>query len=256
MDTSRAGRYLARIGAEAPAAPDLAGLTALQHAHLTTVPFENLSIHLGEDIVLTEDALFEKIVTGRRGGFCYELNGLFGALLTALGYRVELLSCRVFGRDGVPGTPFAHLTLRVELDRLYLVDVGFGSFSDAPLRLDLRTPQDDPAGVFTVEESGEFLNVLENGTPGYQIDPRPYALSDFVPHCWWHRTSPDSHFTQSLTCSIRTADGRTTLSGDRLITTAGGERSERTLPAPEIVLAAYESHFGLTFDEVPVLRLG
>ncbi len=254
METDQVTRYLARIGAEHPGTPDPAGLASLQSAHLRTVPFENLSIHRGERIVLTEDALFAKIVTARRGGFCYELNGLFAALLGALGYRVTLQSCRVFRRDGSLGTLFDHMTLRVDLDHPYLVDVGFGSFSDHPLRLDLRIPQADPAGTFLVRESGEFLEVLDNGEPAIQIDPRPYPLSDFVPHCWWHETSPDSHFGRSLTCSLRTPTGRITLSGDRLITTGDGARTEQTLPDAGAILEAYRHHFGLVFETVPTLR--
>ena len=94
MDGATIDRYLERIGAERPARADADALRHLQHRHLLAVPFENLSIHLGEPIVLTEDALVAKIVDGRRGGFCYELNGLFGMLLDALGYRGTLLAAR------------------------------------------------------------------------------------------------------------------------------------------------------------------
>lgn len=244
--------YLARIGLPAaPPAADLDGLRVLQRAHLGTVPFENLSIHLGEPVDLT--ALPEKVVARRRGGFCYELNGSFAALLTALGYTVTLHSARVWGGRRW-GPPFDHLALLVRLDEPWLVDVGFGRFAHHPLRLADREPQTDPAGSFVVADR-DFgdVEVLLDGEPQYRLDPRPYELADFAPTCWWHSTSPDSHFTRSLTCSMLTPDGgRVTLGGDRLIVTGpdGGKR-ERTLDGDGAVLAAYREHFGVVLDRVP-----
>jgi len=127
--------YLGRIGARRPTEPSLAGLRVLQERHLATVPFENLSIHLGEWIRLDEDALVDKVVRRGRGGFCYELNGAFAALLTALGYRVSLVSAQVYSPDGELSAPFDHMALLVDLAEPWLVDVGFGRFSRWPLRL-------------------------------------------------------------------------------------------------------------------------
>ena len=99
--------YLARIDVTRPVSADLQALRDLQAAHLLAVPFENLSIHLGEPIVLDEAALVTKVARLHRGGFCYELNGAFAGLLTALGFRVSLLSARVFGAGEQPGPPSA-----------------------------------------------------------------------------------------------------------------------------------------------------
>ncbi|GAA5191813.1 arylamine N-acetyltransferase [Rugosimonospora acidiphila] len=248
MDTKR---YLARIGAEF-STPDPATLRALQRAHLAAVPFENLSIHLGEPVVLSEDALFDKVVNRRRGGFCYELNGLFAAGLSALGYRVELLSARTHG-DGGYGPPLDHLALRVEADGPWLVDVGFGRFSAEPLRLDTDAEQYDPEGVFRVVSGPDGIDVSMNGVPQYRLDTRAYALTDFVPTCWWQQTSPDSHFTRSVTCSLPTPAGRVTLSGNRLITTTGGVRDERRLSTDAEIRDAYRTYFGIELDRLPAL---
>ena len=105
MHDGQAGDYLDRIGASPPSSADAAALAELTRRHLASVPFENLSIHLGEPIELDEDALLAKIVDRRRGGFCYELNGAFGALLAHLGYDVTLLAARVFGDGGALGPP-------------------------------------------------------------------------------------------------------------------------------------------------------
>lgn len=127
MDDATVDAYLSRIGSARPERPGADELATLQQNHLASVPFENLSIHLGEEIVLEEKALLEKVVTRRRGGFCYELNGAFAALLSALGYEVTMLAARVFTPDGL-GPLFDHLVLRVDLAQPWLVDVGFGSF--------------------------------------------------------------------------------------------------------------------------------
>lgn len=249
--------YLTRIGATRPASADAQALFDLQAAHLLAVPFENLSIHLGEPIVLDQARLVAKVVGMRRGGFCYELNGAFAALLTALGFRVSLLSARVFGASGQPGPPFDHMTLRVDLAEPWLVDVGFGRFATRPLRLGFPGDQLDPAGTFRVADSPSGhgdLDVFHDGEPAYRVDPRPYALPDFGPVCWWQQTFPESHFRTSLTCSIATGSGRVTLSGDRLIVTGDGRRQERRLTGDVEILAAYRAYFGITLDRVPVVR--
>lgn len=254
MDDALVTAYLDRIGAPPPARPDVAALRDLQVRHLRTVPFENLSIHLGEEIVLESAALVDKVVRRRRGGFCYELNGAFAALLTALGYRVTLLAARVFGDDRV-GPLFDHLALRVDADAPWLVDVGFGRFSHYPLRLDVPGDQVDPDGTFRIVRSRHGdLDVLCDGQPRYRLEARPRDLADFEPTCWWHRTSPRSHFTRSLTCSRLTGAGRLTLSDRRLIRTGPDGRSEVTLASDAEVLDAYRDHFGIVLDRVPSLR--
>jgi N-hydroxyarylamine O-acetyltransferase len=245
VETATADAYLDRIGAERPARADAEALGELQRRHLLTVPFENLSIHLGEPIELAEAALVDKVIDRRRGGFCYELNGLFAALLSELGYDITLLACRAFGATGV-GPPFDHLALRVDLEEPWLVDVGFGRHSARPLLLDTDIEQRDPEGTFQIiaTSEGDF-DVLKDGVPQYRVEPRPRLLEDFEATCWWHQTSPKSHFTQSVVCSRMTDRGRLTLSERLLIETAGDERQERTLGSDDEVLDAYRDHFGV-----------
>ncbi|HEX6674295.1 MAG TPA: arylamine N-acetyltransferase [Actinomycetes bacterium] len=254
MDELSVAAYLDRIGAARPARADGAALRELQLRHLQAVPFENLSIHLGEEIVLEERALHDKVVARRRGGFCYELNGLFAALLRALGFEVTLLAARANGRDGL-GPLFDHLTLRVDAPEPYLADVGFGRFSQHPIRLDATAEQADPEGALRVLETADGdLDVLRDGELQYRVERRPRALADFEPTCWWHRTSPRSHFTRSLVCSRLRDGGRVTLSERTLIETDGDERRERQLGTDGEVLAAYRDHFGIVLDRVPSLN--
>jgi N-hydroxyarylamine O-acetyltransferase len=262
VDRTTADAYLARIGAERPAAADGDALRELHRRHLRTVPFENLSIHLGEDIVLDESALTAKLLSGR-GGFCYELNGAFGALLRELGFGVEMLAARVFGEGGRLGPPYDHMALRVRTatGEVALADVGFGRHSLYPLDWDSRADQDDPGGVFRIapapDGSGD-LDVLRDGAAQYRLEQRPRELRDFEATCWWQRTWPASHFRQSPVCSRFTEDGRVTLAGRTLVVTgqAGADgqetRTERELAGPGEVLAAYREHFGMALDHEPL----
>ncbi|AXK32564.1 arylamine N-acetyltransferase [Streptomyces armeniacus] len=253
MDTP-VDAYLRRIGAGRPAAADPAGLRELHRRHLIAVPFENLSIHLGEDIVLDEKLILAKIVDARRGGFCYELNGAFGALLRELGYGVSLLAARPY-EGKRPTVPYSHLALRVEAadGSRWLADVGFGKHSEYPLSLDDSGEQTDPGGVFRiVPTEDDDLDVLMNGKLEYRLERRPRELADFEVGSWYNRTSPRSHFTGSLVCSRLAEDGgRLTLSGRNLVTTsAQGARTERELAADE-VLDTYRDLFGLELDREP-----
>lgn len=271
MNSSQVDAYLRRIGAEHPQEPTGRALRELQLRHLRTVPFENLSIHLGEEIVLEEERLLDKVIGRGRGGFCYELNGAFGTLLAALGYGVELLAARVYGDEGRLGIPYDHLALRVRTveGETWLADVGFGAHSHYPLSCAEREEQVDPAGLFRMVAAGPDaagvsggsagsgdLDVVRDGRPQYRLETRPRALGDFTAGLWWHSTSPLSHFTRSLVCSRVTEDGgRITLSGRELTTTAGdGTRGTRELETDEEVLTAYREGFGIELHRVPTVR--
>ncbi|MGW5354084.1 arylamine N-acetyltransferase family protein [Streptomyces sp. NPDC004031] len=258
MDPARTDAYLRRIGAARPAAADADALRELHRRHLVSVPFENLSIHLGEDIVLTEDALTDKIVTRRRGGFCYELNGAFAALLRSLGFGVELLAARGIGDDGRLGPPYDHMALRVtgaDGSGPWLADVGFGRHSTYPLDYASRAEQQDPGGRFRLAEAPHGdLDVLHDGSPAYRLEQRPREAADFGATCWYQRTAPGSYFRTSLVCSRLTDDGgRVTLSGRTLVRTdAEGHREERELDEAE-VLPAYRAEFGIALDREPAV---
>ena len=246
--------YLRRIGETPPVTADAAAVRRLHQAHQRAVPFENLSIHLGEPISLEPGDLVSKIVQRRRGGFCYELNGLFALLLEALGAGVTRVAARVYGDSGL-SPPFDHLALIVRPSDgtgPWLADVGFGSHSDYPLLLDRRGEQDDPAGRFRLADApGGDVDVLKDGRPQYRMELRERALADFVPTCWWQQTSPQSHFTAGPICSRLTPDGRVSISDRTLIQTSGTARTEQRLADDDALLAAYRDHFGITLSQVP-----
>jgi N-hydroxyarylamine O-acetyltransferase len=244
--------YLERINYNGPRDVNAETLRALQAAHLMSVPFENLSIHAGEPIVLEEHALFTKIVDQRRGGFCYECNGLFGGLLRALGFDVAMLAAGVARRDGGFGPIFDHMTLMVTLEDRWLADVGFGESFVEPLLLDTRSEQRQGTRSFRIIAVEDHLvlmrrNDSEDWEPQYRFTLQPYTFPDYEEMCRFHQTSPDSHFTKSVICSRATKDGRITLSDMRLITTSGPQRlrNEQTLPGREEYDRLLRDEFGI-----------
>jgi len=243
--------YLDRIGYRGPLTPTAETLRDLQLAHLRTVPFENLSIHARQPILLDDESLFDKVVARRRGGFCYELNGLFAALLRALGFRVTMLSAAVSRGDGTFGPEFDHMALQVDLEERWLADVGFGDSFRDPLRLDERGEQLEGTRAFRIDEDGSHLLLLRRDGPGepwqpqYRFTLQPYDYPDYADMCRFHQTSPESHFTRQTLCSLATPDGRVTLSGMKLITTRGGERQERVLASEGERAALLREMFGV-----------
>lgn len=244
--------YLNRINYRGSLAPTAETLRALQVAHLLTVPFENLSIHAGEPIVLEEDALFTKIVDDRRGGFCYEVNGLFAGLLRALGFDVAMLAAGVARPQGGFGPNFDHMTLMVTLADRWLVDVGFGDSFLEPLLLDARNEQVQGTRSFRIVDDNSHLIVMRRNDGGdweaqYRFTLQPYTFIDYEEMCRFHQTSPESHFTKGRLCSLATEDGRITLSDRRLITTLSAQqpRREQTLTTEEEYAQVLHDQFGI-----------
>jgi N-hydroxyarylamine O-acetyltransferase len=242
--------YLARIHYTGPTQANAETLRALHRAHMVAVPFENLDIHLGRKITVDEAAILNKVVVLRRGGFCYELNGAFAALLRALGFRVTLLSARVARANGGEGPEFDHLTLRVDLEEPWVADVGFGESFLEPLRLEAGRDQLDPTGTYRLHAQGERLRMEKFVTDGswkpqYSFSLEPRRLEEFAGMCRYHQTSPDSSFTQNRICSRATPDGRITLSEMKLITTSKGEREERSLGSEEEWNSVLRKRFGI-----------
>jgi len=241
--------YLGRLGVAPDAVRDggLEAVRRLQRAHVRTVPFENLAIvgdpfgeRGGEGVTLALPALYEKVVERERGGFCFELNGLFGWLLSDLGFESNRLAARVLGDDGTARPPANHHTNVVSLDRRYVVDVGLGvPPMRRPLPLD-GTPQTDDTGVaWRIVESdrpdADYLTQVR--TPGddawtdrYVFRDEPRDLRFFEATCEYLATAPESTFTDHAIVSLATEDGYVKLSGDTLSRTAGGETTERTVP--------------------------
>lgn len=247
--------YLDRIGYRGGVEVSADTLRELHLAHMLKVPFENLDISRGDYILLELPRLFDKIVTRRRGGFCYELNGMFAALLRGLGFDVEFLSAGVHIADGQFSPEFDHMTLLVRLESDWLADVGFGDSFLAPVPFagpDKGT--EDPAGRFRIRrdtDRSELEKLVEGvWTPQYRFHLTPWRLGDFAERCHFQQTSPDSHFTQKSICSLARPDGRISLSERRLITTVKGERTEREVSGDDEYYSVLLGQFGIQLAPV------
>lgn len=242
--------YLARIKYTGELNPTLETLACLQKQHLFHVPFENLDIHHGTPINLNLEKLYQKIVYNKRGGFCYELNGLFCEFLNALGFQVRMLSARVFNSaSSYYGPEFDHMALLVNLNQEeYLIDVGFGDFAFAPLKLELNTNQTDQNGTYNITQyENGYLRVSRvydaEQVPKYIFKKDAQPLEAFSTMCHYHQSSPESHFTQKALITKPTTEGRVTLTGNTLKLAERDNTTEKQLIHPAAYTKALEDYF-------------
>jgi N-hydroxyarylamine O-acetyltransferase len=222
MTENWVNRYLNRIQYHGNLAPNVENLTSLQEAHIYSVPFEDLDIHYGVPLSLELNDLVEKVIEKNRGGFCYELNYLFGSLLEALGFRVTYLSARVFNEDtGEEGPEFDHMALVVTLGEKWLVDVGFGGRAfTQPLSILKPDIQIDPAGFFRIDEVGndrfQVVRSLDRNEflPLYNFSLDKINIENFYAECQWKQTDPQSHFVKNKICTMATPKGRKSVLND------------------------------------------
>ena len=230
--------YFARIGYGGPATPTLETLTALQATQVAAIPFENLTPLLGLPVKLDLESLQAKLVASRRGGYCFELNGLFKAALEAIGFQVTGLAARVRWM-APPDSPLgarSHMLMKVDLaDGPWLADAGFGGhLLDAPLRLQAGLEQSTPWGRHRLVETSDGL-VLEANLAGewrtiYLFDFHPTLPADYQTYNWFTSTHPGSMFLSLLIAGRLTETSRYSLVNTRL-TERGrdGSVAERTL---------------------------
>ncbi|MEM1340306.1 MAG: arylamine N-acetyltransferase [Bacteroidota bacterium] len=222
-------KYLTRISFQGPIIVDKNTLYSLQKTHLLNVPFENLDIHYNRKISLSLHDIYKKIVVQKRGGFCYELNGLFHWLLAAIGFNAKLVSARVYTENDKYSPEYDHLAILVDLDgQGFLVDVGFGKFSFEPLPIQLNELIYDSYGVFVFDNyNATYIRVNEKiedkRIPQYIFSTKERTLTEFKERCAFHQQSKDSHFTQKKVVSIAKEDGRITLNNTQLKISKSGK---------------------------------
>lgn len=233
-------RYLARINYDGVVYNDLSTLQALQYKHVFAIPFETLDIYNQVPILLQLESLYKKVILGKRGGYCYELNVLFHHVLSVCGFKVTMIAGRLLHRRGY-GRPFEHMALLVELEgRNWLVDVGYGDFSLKPLAITPGEPQHDGRTTYkildkVVVDGEEYLAVAKWKASKktfkieYVFSLTPRVLQEFSGMNHFHQTSPESHFARSLICSLPTEEGRISLINNQFIRTENGERHVKTI---------------------------
>jgi N-hydroxyarylamine O-acetyltransferase len=248
--------YLTRIQYREPVKPDVETLHGLQRAHMLTVPFENLDIGLNRPIRLDLESLWNKLIIQRRGGFCYEVNGLFGWLLEQVGFEVTYLNARDYHpEDDSFGIDFDHLVLLVRVPNeptRWLADVGWGDSFTQPLELDSPAWQEQDLRAYRLEP---FRHGYQLWQRGYQGEVERQYFFDLLPHqfpaeyeetCQYHQSSPQSIFTRKRIISRLTDDGRVTLDSGRLILTKNGRRSEHPFENEEEFHTLLKQYFDIT----------
>ncbi len=224
--------YLKRISYDGPFPfePDSSALARLQECHLHSVPYENLDITNHIPLSLEIPALYDKIVTRRRGGYCFELCELFGWLLQKLGYKVENYFARFWRDEPAPPPMRRHHVLKVEAGgEQYLCDVGVGGIVPRrPVILAEGLIQQQGDESYRLERDPFFgwcLCEMKDGSWRriYSFTEEPQLSIDYVMSSFWCEHSPDSIFTRSAMAAIRTREGRNTLAGNefRIFTTSG-----------------------------------
>ncbi|CAM2069227.1 Arylamine N-acetyltransferase [Sulfidibacter corallicola] len=253
LDPHQIDAYLDRIGFVGDRTPNGEILRQLHLAHMYRVPFENLDIPLGTPIDLSLEALFDKIVYRRRGGFCYELNYLFSRLLAALGFEVRMLSAQVY-QNGAYGRHFDHMTLSVALDgQSVIADVGFGDSFREPLPLATETRE--PLGVgYRIQQDGDAW-VMQQRKPGetwqhqYLFTLQGHDIEAYHEMCLYQQTNPESSFSHKSVCSIATPDGRSTISNGRFIRSTADGRHVEPIETESAYRDLLQRHFQVALPE-------
>jgi len=241
--------YLDRIGFSGRPAVDRITLERIQRLHLLSIPYENLDVQLDRPRTTDPAGAFDKIVTGRRGGWCYEMNGLMGWALAEIGFPVRRLASGVMRSVAGEGAIGNHLVLRVDLDETpILADVGLG---DGPF-----TPYPMVEGAFTDRGLDYRLERLEDGwwrlhnhslarPPNFDLHLEHADEAGMSAKCQWLRTSPESMFVQTLICQRFTPDDHVDLIGRVLRRYGPAGVSERVLDSAEELVAVLGDVFGI-----------
>lgn len=252
MNAQQIAAYFSRIGTSVPDAPDVDALFEIQRRHILNVPFENLDIIAGDVPLSLETAdLFDKVVTRRRGGFCYELNLLLGDMLALVGFDVTMLS----GSHPKYGDDFDHAFLGVRArgdERLWVVDVGFADNFREPLPFEpgawtndgrddyqFRPTRENPKRYELVRMRADAEAVM------FTFELQPRSRADYQPRCNWYATSPESRFTQGPLVCIEHDGGRISLTMNRLLNTFNGQRLRQDIESEEDFTSCLKEVFGI-----------
>lgn len=249
--------YLNRIGMPSGVRPDLSSLRALHRAHLFAIPYENLDVQLGRALATAPGPIFEKLVTNGRGGWCYEMNGLFAWALGEIGFDVTRLPgavMREFRGDAAIGN---HLVLKVHLpEGNYLADVGFGDGPIDPVRIE--------EGEFQAHGFSYSLSRLDehwwrlhkppgSGAASFDFSERSADEAMLAERCKWLQSAPESSFVQTAVCQRYTMDGLAILRGRSFRTLTPHHQSERLLASGDEYVSVLKSIFGLEVPEAYAL---
>jgi N-hydroxyarylamine O-acetyltransferase len=244
--------YFARIGYDGPHSASMAVLRELHGLHAAAIAFENLDTLMGRRVHLNIGAVQRKLIGARRGGYCFEQNGLLAHVLSRLGFRVTGLAARVtYGhpRDRIRRS---HMLLKIDLpDGPYIADVGFGAYAlSAPLRLDTEAPQATPHGEYRIVAHGdtfqEETRIDGEWRPLYHFGLEEQNVHDYEMANWYIGTHPESEFRVRLMAARLPPGRRISLLNNRLsISEASGRSERRELRSASETAEVLENEFGI-----------
>jgi len=245
--------YLTRVGIDRPVSLDQHGLAKLQRAHLTGFTWEALDAFMGWPSSITSADVFTKMVEGRRGGWCFEMNGLFGAALSALGFRVTRL-CGCVDRPKLGDVAVGnHLTLRVDLDLPYLAEVGAADALIEPVPL-AAGPIRQRGFAFAIEPTDDGWLRFHNHVQGIArtIDFRPDHSDEAAMAAMkdWLLQDPGSPFTNALAVFRHTPDGYVGLQNDRLRWVTAADIREQRITSADHLADIFETIFDLDVPQI------
>ncbi len=252
--------YLDRIEYTGSLEPNLETLRAVHRAHLLSIPYENLDIHLGRTLTLEVRDAYERIVLEHRGGWCFEMNGLLVWALREIGFEVRLLFGSV-ERTDLTGSPYGdHLVLLVMIERQrFVADVGFGDGFLEPLPL-LEAESVQRGFAYRLERvaSGPREHwVVHNHPRGsakrFDFTLEPHDLQDFASRCTWLQTAPESGFVKTTVCQKSTLDGFITLRGATLTTLTPHQETKRVLETQHDFETVLRDEFRIRLPDVSPL---
>lgn len=256
--TSKLSAYLNRIKFDGAVRPDLATLRALHRAHQYAIPFENLDVQLHRPVGLDAEGNYDKIVRHRRGGWCYEMNGVMGWALGQIGFDVMRISAGVMRAQAGDAQLGNHLCLLVRLDQPFLVDVGFGGSLKEPLALTASKREDHPYRLELSElDSGywRFAEIAHGDAAAFSFDFRAAPADEalFAKKCQFLQTDPTSPFTQNLVVQRRALDTHLSLRGRVLVTRQVTRVEKRILRTAADLVATLRDGFNLDVPEAATL---
>lgn len=247
--------YLNRIQYSGTAEVSVETLNELHRCHVMNIPFENFHVINRIPIVLDQSIFYSKIVENRRGGFCYELNGLFAKALQEIGFDTYFIGCGVF----IPprnefGSNYGHLAIITTIeDRLYLTDVGFGDAFLEPLELKFDAPIFQSGTYYRLSKLPEGEILLEKSKDNevyqkmYKFSLEKRNLEEFADACEFHQTSPLAPFNKKPLCSRATSTGRITLTSNSLTITEGLQKTELPVLSSSHFDELLQEHFEMQF---------
>jgi N-hydroxyarylamine O-acetyltransferase len=248
--------YLRRIGFVGDPRPDLATLCQIQRGHMTHIPYENLDVQLGRRLTVSPEEAFDKLVTRRRGGWCYEMNGLLRWALETVGFEVLPMTGAIRRDERGDSALGNHLALTVRLDRDYLVEAGLGDGPWEPVPLEEGVHREQWRDLRLERIDGgwwRFRNYENSFAASFDFQHQPVDWKVLEQKCNWLQTSPDSVFVQNAVCVRPSATGFTMLVGRVLKTIAKDETTNRTVNSAKEYGDLLASMFGLELPEAGAL---